>query len=90
MTENKIKRPRQELVGHVVGDKMKKTIKVLIYRQIRQKKYGKYLRKKVIFKAHDEKNQARLGDKVCIFETRPQSKTKRWRLKEVISKQETV
>ena len=84
----KQRKRRQEFIGQVVGDKMNKTISVLVYRAIKQKKYGKYVRKKVIFKAHDEKNQAHVGDKVKIFEVQPQSKTKRWMLSQIVEKQE--
>jgi small subunit ribosomal protein S17 len=75
---------KAEFVGEVVSDKMDKTISVLVYRQIRHAKYGKYLRKSSIMKAHDEKNVAKEGDKVRISESRPLSKTKRFRLVEVL------
>ena len=74
---------RQELIGQVVKSQTK-TISVQVYRSHKEKKYGKYIRKKIIFKAHDEKNASRVGDKVRIFETRPLSKTKRWKLVEVL------
>lgn len=73
-----------EVIGQVVSDKMDKTISVLIYRQVRHAKYGKFLRKSSVFKAHDEENTAKVGDKVLIRETRPLSKTKRWKLAEVL------
>ncbi len=73
-----------EVVGEVVSDKMDKTISVLVYRMVRHAKYGKYLRRSSVFKAHDEKNVAKTGDKVKIYETRPLSKTKRWALGEVV------
>lgn len=73
-----------EVVGEVISDKMDKTISVLIYRTIRHKKYGKYFQRTSVFKAHDEKNEAKAGDKVRIRETRPLSKTKRWTLAEII------
>lgn len=74
-----------ELVGEVVSDKMQKTISVMTFRMVRHKKYGKYIKKTSVVKAHDEKNLAKLGDKVRIFETRPLSKTKRWVLAEVLT-----
>ena len=77
---------RNEVVGEVISDKMDKTITVKISRLIMHKKYGKYLRRNSKFKAHDEKNEAKIGDKVRIFETRPLSKTKCWRLREVLAK----
>ena len=75
---------RNEVVGEVISDKMDKTISVKIHRQVRHKKYGKYIRRTSVFKAHDESNKAKTGDKVKIFESRPVSKSKRWRLAEVI------
>jgi len=70
--------------GQVVSNKGDKTISVLIYRLMKHPKYKKYIRRKSIFKAHDEKNQAKIGDVVKIYETRPLSKTKRWKLLEVV------
>ncbi len=78
----------QEVVGEVVSDKMNKTISVKIFRRVRHPKYGKYLKKTSVFKAHDEKNEAKQGDKVRIQMTRPLSKTKRWRLMEVVERGE--
>ncbi len=75
-----------EVVGEVVSDKMDKTISVLIYRIKRHAKYGKYMKRTSVFKAHDEKNVAKIGDKVRIRESRPLSKTKRWTLVEVVEK----
>lgn len=73
-----------EVVGQVVSNKMDKTISVLIYRTVKHEKYGKYLKKTSVFKAHDEKNVAKEGDTVRIRESRPLSKTKRWTLVEVL------
>ena len=78
----------QEVVGEVISDKMNKTISVQIYRRVRHEKYGKYLKKTSVYKAHDEKNEAKVGDKVRITMTRPLSKTKRWRLLEIVEKGE--
>jgi small subunit ribosomal protein S17 len=75
-----------EVVGEVVSDKMHKTIAVKIFRTVKHPKYGKFIKKTSVFKAHDETNDAKLGDKVKIFETRPLSKTKRWKLSEVIER----
>jgi small subunit ribosomal protein S17 len=75
---------KAELVGEVVSNKMDKTISVLVYRQVRHARYGKFLRKSSVFKAHDEKSEAKSGDRVRIVECRPLSKTKRWRLVEVV------
>jgi small subunit ribosomal protein S17 len=75
---------KAELVGEVVSNKMDKTISVLVYRQVRHARYGKFLRKSSVFKAHDEKSEAKSGDRVRIVECRPLSKTKRWRLVEIV------
>ena len=75
---------RIEVVGEVISDKMDKTVSVLISRMIRHAKYGKYLKRTSVFKAHDEKNEAKIGDIVRIVETRPLSKTKRFSLVEVV------
>ena len=77
---------RVELQGEVVANKMQKTISVLVYRTIKHEKYGKYVKKSTVIKAHDEKQQAKVGDTVVIFETRPLSKNKRWRLVEIVEK----
>jgi small subunit ribosomal protein S17 len=63
---------------------MDKTISVVTYRMVKHEKYGKYIKKTSVMKAHDEKNLAKVGDTVKIFETRPLSKTKRWVLAEVL------
>ena len=75
---------RIEIVGQVVSDKMDKTISVSVSRIVRHEKYGKYMKKTSVFKAHDEKNEAKTGDKVRIYETRPLSKSKRWALAEIV------
>ncbi len=84
---------RKEEVGVVISDKMHKTITVQTYRSVMHPKYKKFVKKTSVFKAHDETNQAKVGDKVRIFETRPLSKTKRWKLAEIVEKgtrEETV
>ncbi len=86
MSETKSRGRLNTFTGEVVSDKMDKTISVLIYRIVKHKKYGKYIRRSSVFKAHDEKNLAKEGDKVTISESRPLSKTKRWNLMEVIQK----
>lgn len=77
---------RNEVVGQVVSNKMTKTISVEIFRMVRHEKYSKYMKKSSVFKAHDEKNEAKIGDIVKIHETRPLSKTKRWALTEIVEK----
>ena len=83
-------RKRNEVVGEVVSDKMQKTISVKVFSLVRHTKYGKYVRSSNVFKAHDEKNEAKQGDIVRIFETRPLSKTKRWTLAEIVEKRKQV
>ena len=76
---------RVELQGEVVANKMQKTISVLVYRTVKHEKYGKYVKKSTLIKAHDEKQVAKVGDTVVIVETRPLSKTKRWALANVVN-----
>ena len=83
-TDTNTRGRKVEVTGEVVSDKMDKTISVLIYRMVRHAKYGKYVKKTSVFKAHDETNQAKTGDIVKIRETRPLSKTKRWALSEIV------
>ncbi len=77
---------RKERVGKVVSNKMQKTITIAIDRKVKHPIYGKFMNKTTKFKAHDEKNEAGIGDTVRIMETRPLSKDKRWRLVEIIEK----
>ena len=77
---------RKVRVGVVVSDKMAKTITVAIERQVKHPIYGKFIKQTTKLKAHDETNDAREGDTVRIQETRPLSKTKRWRLVEVVER----
>ena len=77
---------RKVRTGIVSSDKMDKTIVVKVVRKIKHPMYGKFLKKTTSFHAHDEQNAAGVGDTVRIMETRPLSKTKRWRLVEVLEK----
>ncbi len=77
---------RKERVGVVTSNKMDKTIVVAIERKVKHPIYGKFIKKTTRFHAHDEKNEASIGDLVRIMETRPMSKTKRWRLVEIVEK----
>ncbi|MBQ7964768.1 MAG: 30S ribosomal protein S17 [Ruminococcus sp.] len=77
---------RKTLIGKVVSDKMEKTIVVAIEDSVRHPLYNKIVKRTVKFKAHDENNEAGIGDRVKIMETRPLSKDKRWRLVEIIEK----
>ncbi|MFH1621715.1 MAG: 30S ribosomal protein S17 [Candidatus Omnitrophota bacterium] len=75
---------RKERAGVVISDKMQKTIIVRVERMAKHGRYGKMIRKFNKFKAHDEKNEAKIGDRVLISETRPLSKDKHWRLVKII------
>lgn len=77
---------RKEKTGIVTSNKMDKSIVVAVMRKVKHPKYGKFVNKTSKFVAHDEKNECSIGDTVRIMETRPLSKTKNWRLVEVIEK----
>ena len=77
---------RKTKTGLVTSNKMAKTITVIVERKVKHPIYGKFVKKSSKFHAHDEKNECSIGDLVKIAETRPLSKTKRWRLLEVIEK----
>ena len=77
---------RKTRIGVVSSNKMDKTITVEVERKVKHPLYGKFLKKTTKFHAHDERNEASVGDIVRIMETRPLSKTKRWRLVEVVEK----
>ncbi|HHT9129303.1 MAG TPA: 30S ribosomal protein S17 [Candidatus Brocadiaceae bacterium] len=83
--ENKRGR-RRKIVGMVIGNKMQKTIVVEVMRLVKHPRYGKYIKRSSIYKAHDENGQAKVGDKVEIIETRPLSKTKTTKLVRIIEK----
>ncbi len=88
MSENaKIERNlRKTRVGMVVSDKMDKTAVVAIADNVKHPKYGKVIKRTVKIHIHDENNECGIGDRVSVMETRPLSKTKRWRLVEIIEK----
>ncbi len=77
---------RKTKLGVVSGNKMDKTITVKVERKVKHPLYGKFVKKSTKFHAHDEKNECSIGDTVKIMESRPLSKTKRWRLVEVVEK----
>ncbi len=79
----RLERHHRVLVGQVVSDKMDKTIVVQVMRRYRHPQYRKYVTERVKYKAHDERNEARVGDMVRIVESRPMSRDKRWRLQSV-------
>ncbi|NBT08757.1 MAG: 30S ribosomal protein S17 [Chitinophagia bacterium] len=83
MVERNLRKTR---IGVVTSDKMDKTITVAVERKVKHPIYGKFVKKTTKFHAHDEKQECTIGDIVKIMETRPLSKTKRWRLVEVVEK----
>ncbi len=83
MAEKNIK--QKVVVGIVKSDKMDKTVTVKTERIVKHPKYGKYMKDSTIYKAHDENNEAKIGDKVKITLSRPLSKTKRWKLVEKVN-----
>ena len=83
MSERNLRKTR---VGMVVSDKMDKTVAIAIKDSVRHPLYNKIIKRTVKLKAHDEKNECGIGDRVLVMETRPLSKDKRWRVVEIIEK----
>ena len=77
---------RKTLVGIVVGNKMDKTAIVQVTRRIMHPKYKKFVSSRTKYKAHDERNECREGDRVLIVESRPMSREKRWRVRETLER----
>ncbi|MFW5773144.1 MAG: 30S ribosomal protein S17 [Tangfeifania sp.] len=86
MEDNKVRNLRKERIGVVVSNKMDKTVVVAERKKMKHPIYGKFVNKTTKFHAHDEKNDCNIGDLVRIMETRPLSKSKRWRLVEIIER----
>ncbi|MCJ7830148.1 MAG: 30S ribosomal protein S17 [Desulfobacterales bacterium] len=82
----KIRGMKRQVVGKVVSNKMDRSIVVQVERTVKHPMYHKYIRRRARFAAHDENNTCQVGDKVLITESRPLSKTKRWRLSEILQK----
>jgi small subunit ribosomal protein S17 len=77
---------RRQMVGTVVSNKMDKTVVVKVERLVKSKLYHKYIRRRAKFAAHDEGNACQIGDKVVITESRPLSRSKRWRVNKIVEK----
>ena len=77
---------RKERIGVVTSDKMQKSIVVAVERKVKHPKYGKFVKKTTKYVAHDENNDCNIGDTVKIMETRPLSKSKNWRLVEIVER----
>ncbi|MGZ8898462.1 MAG: 30S ribosomal protein S17 [Limisphaerales bacterium] len=89
-TTEDVRTHRKERTGEVISDKMDKTIVVRVERRFQHARFKKVVTSFKKFYAHDEKNEAKVGDVVLIAETRPLSKTKSWRLVQVVEKNETA
>lgn len=81
---------RKTRVGHVVSNQMDKTVVVAVIRRYMHPKYKKYVKERLKYKVHDETNDCGVGDKVLIEETRPMSRHKRWRVKQIIERAPAV
>lgn len=81
---------RRKLIGSVISNRMDKTALVLVERMTKHRTYGKYLRKRSKYIAHDPKNMCQIGDKVRIVESRPLSKRKRWQVVDLIAKANNI
>ena len=77
---------KRQVVGTIVSNKMDKTVVVLVERMVKHPMYHKYIKRRSKFAAHDENNACHIGDKVKITESRPISRTKRWRVSEIVEK----
>lgn len=77
---------RRQLIGTIVSNKMDKTVVVLVERLVKHRLYHKYIRRRAKFAAHDENNACQVGDKVLITESKPISKSKKWRVSEIVVK----
>jgi small subunit ribosomal protein S17 len=84
------RRLRRVRTGFVTSNKCAKTIRVEVNYLVKHPKYGKMMRRRTVLRAHDEKNEAKIGDKVEVTQCRPMSKTKAWRLVKVLSSHSTV
>ena len=88
--EAKVETHRRKMTGVVVKDKMDKTVVIEVEKFLKHPKYHKYLKTKKRYKAHDEKSECKIGDRVMIMESRPLSKEKRWVVKEIVKKDELM
>jgi small subunit ribosomal protein S17 len=77
---------KRQLVGTVISNKMDKTVVVMVERLVKHKFYHKYIRRRSKFAAHDQDNTCQIGDKVMLAESRPLSKSKRWRVNKIVKK----
>ena len=88
VTQQRTRGRRPTRVGIVASDVRDKTIKVVVENLVKHPRYGKYIRRRTVLHAHDEHNEARVGDEVEVMECRPYSRTKKWRLVRVVKRAE--
>lgn len=86
MADNESRGRKRQLIGTVVSNKMEKSVVVQVERIVKHRLYKKYIRRRAKFTAHDEQNKCDVGDKVMITESRPLSRTKRWRVSQIVQK----
>ena len=86
MADNESRGRKRQLIGTVVSNKMEKSVVVQVERIVKHRLYKKYIRRRAKFAAHDEQNMCDVGDKVMITESRPLSRTKRWRVSQIVQK----
>lgn len=86
MTAMKERGIKRQMTGTVVSNKADKTVTVLVERLVKHKMYHKFMRRRSKFAAHDDRNDCRIGDRVMITESRPLSKSKRWRVIKIVEK----
>ena len=86
MTAMKERGIKRQMIGTVVSNKADKTVTVLVERLVKHKMYHKFLRRRTKFAAHDDRNDCQIGDRVLITESRPLSKSKRWRVIKIVEK----
>ena len=84
--QTRVRKPRKTRTGVVIKDRMDKTVVVEYTRRVAHSIYGKFMKRRVRLKAHDETNDCRVGDTVVIEETRPLSKSKRWRVSSIVER----
>jgi len=81
---------RKQFIGTVVSDKMDKTVVVMVETLVKHPLYGKYIKRRKKYMAHDENNECKIGDKVLIEETRPLSRRKRWRVRQILGREKMI
>jgi len=86
VTAMKERGTKRQMIGTVVSNKADKTVTVLVERLVKHKMYHKFLRRRTKFAAHDDRNDCQIGDRVLITESRPLSKSKRWRVIKIVEK----